>query len=160
MALALMGVYVLGMKIHERYLFIALPLLLMAYATTKDRRALGLLAGFSATTFVNTAIVLDNSILFGSNLGHLNPDTLGLNVALSILNLLLWGYAGYVSFTGLRASRELAAKKAPKRPLTAYRQALLSPRDPRLNLTGKDWLVMGVTTALFAALPSTNLAAP
>ncbi|MEA5016677.1 MAG: phospholipid carrier-dependent glycosyltransferase [Candidatus Limiplasma sp.] len=157
MALALIGVYVLGVKIHERYLFIALPLLLMAYATTKDRRMLGLMAGFSATTFVNTAIVLDNSILFGSSMGHLNADTLGLNVALSILNLLLWAYAGYVSLTGLRASRAAAGVEGAKRPLTGYRQGLLSPREARLNLTGRDWLIMGITSVLFSCLTFSNL---
>ena len=51
--------------------------------------------GFSVTTFLNTAIVLDNSILYGSSLGHLNDDTLALNVILCVLNLLLLGFGAW-----------------------------------------------------------------
>ncbi|NLV59570.1 MAG: phospholipid carrier-dependent glycosyltransferase [Clostridiales bacterium] len=157
MTMALIGVYVLGVKIHERYLFIGLPLLLMAYATTRDKRMLGLLTGFSATTFVNTAIVLDNSILFGSKQGHLNPDTLGLNVILCLINLFLCAYAGYISFVGVRESKPVPQAQAAKRAHTPYKEALLCPRDARLHLEGKDWLIMGITTVLYACLTFTNL---
>ncbi len=162
MALALIGVYVLGIKIHERYLFLALPLLLMAYAATRDKRMLGLCVGFSVTTFINTAIVLDNSILFGAPSGHLNNDTLLVNITLAVMNLLLCLFAGYVSFSGVRASKawsDAAAEQAPvqKPHTTAYREGLLSPRDARLHLSGKDWLIMGVVTVLYACLTFSNL---
>ncbi len=163
MALALIGIYVLGIKIHERYLFAALPLLLMGYVTTKDRRLLGLCVGFSATTFVNTAIILDNSILFGSSMGHLNPDTLALNNILCVLNLLLCGYAGYVSFTGLRESLPQTGAMRDKAEeerfgsAASYHRALLNPADVRLRLTGRDWLIMGVTTIVYACLAFANL---
>lgn len=58
LALSLILIYVLGIKVHERYLLPALPLLLTAYVLTRDRRLLGLCVGFSITTFINTAIVL------------------------------------------------------------------------------------------------------
>lgn len=159
MALALIGIYVLGIKIHERYLFVALPLLLMSYALTRDRRMLWLFTGFSVTTFVNTAIVLDNSLLFGASMGHLNTDTQGVNIALCLLNLLLCGYAGWLSFTGLRPCAQTACEKAdePQHREEPYRRMLLSPQDARLRLSGKDWLIMGVTTVLYAALAFTNL---
>ena len=79
--------YVLGLKIHERYLFAACALLPLAYIGTKDRRLIWLCAGLSVTTFINTAIVLDNSILFGASMGHLNPDTGAVNAILCIANL-------------------------------------------------------------------------
>ena len=91
LALSLILIYVLGIKVHERYLLPALPLLLTAYVLTRDRRLLGLCVGFSITTFINTAIVLDNAILYGAEMGHLNNDTLVLNDALCVLNLLLCG---------------------------------------------------------------------
>ena len=99
LALLLTGVYVLAVKVHERYLFPALGLFLLGYITTWDRRLLWLMIGFSVTTFLNTAIVLDNSILFGSSMGHLNDDTLTLNVILCILNLLLMGLGAWVCLT-------------------------------------------------------------
>ncbi|MEA4927051.1 MAG: phospholipid carrier-dependent glycosyltransferase [Candidatus Limiplasma sp.] len=158
LALMLVGVYVLGLKIHERYLFAALALLPLAYVRTGDRRLLWLTAGLSVTTFLNTAIVLDNAILFGASMGHLNLDTLALNDALCILNLLLCAYGGWIAFTGLRATpqAEPAPKRAP-RTNACYRNALLTPKDARLRLTGKDYAIMAVTAVLYAALTFTNL---
>ena len=46
LALSLILIYVLGIKVHERYLLPALPLLLTAYVLTRDRRLLGLCVGF------------------------------------------------------------------------------------------------------------------
>ena len=161
MAMALVGVYVLGVKVHERYLFPALPLLLMGYAATRDRRLLWLCVGFSATTFVNTAIVLDNSILFGSAQGHLNMDTHGLNMVLSVANLLLCGFAGWIGLSGVRQSKlEPASDAQPEADGSipaSYRNMLLSPKDARLHLSARDWLIMGVTTVLYAVLAFANL---
>ena len=161
LALGLIGVYVLGIKIHERYLFAALPLLLMGYGTTKDKRLLVLFVGFSATTFLNTAIILDNSILFGAVRGHLNDDTLWLNRAISIINLALCGYAGFISFFGIRETvsrvrENESSEEVPKRTHT-YEQALLTPKDARLALGWKDWLIMGAVTAAYALLAFFNL---
>lgn len=164
LALALIGIYVFGIKVHERYLFPALALLLLSALYTHDRRMLLLFAGFSATTFINTAIVLDNSILFGSSMGHLNDDTLALNIILCIANLLLTGYAAWVAFKPDKPERELLegeneqskADEAFKIP-DCYQSMLLHPKDARLHLTLKDWLIMGVVTVLYGVLAFTNL---
>jgi Gpi18-like mannosyltransferase len=158
MALMLAGVYVLGLKVHERYFFAALALLLLGYVRTRDKRLLWLCAGFSVTTFVNTAIVLDNSILFGASMGHLNQDTYALNVTLCVLNLLLYGYAGWIAYTGLAPQPETdTAPVRAKRTGACYRNDLLNPKDARLHLTARDWLILGVTIVLYSALTFTNL---
>lgn len=156
MALALIGVYVLGVKIHERYLFPAFLLLMLAYALTRDRRMLALCVGFSLTTFLNTAIVLENSILYGSAQGHLNPDTLPLNVILCLLNLLLCGYAGNVALTGLHETQRAPIPEKPAAP-PSYTRMLFSPADARLHLTVRDYAVMAATAVVYAALAFTNL---
>lgn len=161
MALALMGIYVLGVKVHERYLFTALILLLVCYVLSRDWRVLSLYVGFSITTFINTAIVLDNSILFGAEQGHLNMDTLAINDALCLLNLLLMAFAFWVGFTGLKEQR-LAPIRAPRPAQTLqwenrYRRLLDKPRDARLRLGWKDYAIMGVVTVLYGALAFTNL---
>ena len=97
----------------------------------------------SITTFINTAIVLDNAILYGAEMGHLNNDTLVLNDALCVLNLLLCGYAIWVAYTGLRPSEAPQPEKAEPSVPPAYERMLLSPRDARLHLTLRDYLVMG-----------------
>ena len=163
LALALIGIYVLGVKIHERYLFVALPMLLLAYITTRDKRMLGLCVGFSVTTFINTAIILDNSILFGREMGHLNVDTQGINLALCAVNLILCLYGGFLSFTGLRAAdipRTSREQPAGHPREVSYRQGLLAPPDARLRLRWKDWLIIGVVTVLYAGLAFTNLGSP
>ena len=167
LALLLAGIYVLAVKVHERYLFPALGLFLLGYVCTRDRRLLWLMIGFSVTTFLNTAIVLDNSILYGSSLGHLNDDTLALNVILCVLNLLLLGFGAWVCLTpdwsaALKeksqtqekiAASDEAAFQVPE----SYEKMLLRPDDPRLALGWKDWLMMGVVTGLYAVLAFTNL---
>ena len=166
LALLLAGIYVLAVKVHERYLFPALGLFLLGYICTRDRRLLWLMIGFSVTTFLNTAIVLDNSILYGSSLGHLNDDTLALNVILCILNLLLLGFGAWVCLTPEwnappkyetkkeRVSDEdLAAFQIPK----GYEKMLFRPADPRLDLGWKDWAIMGAVTVLYGVLAFTNL---
>ncbi len=161
MALALIGVYVLGIKVHERYLFPALLLMLAAYVRVRDRRILVLFAGFSVTTFINTAIVLDNSILFGSAQGHLNTDTLALNNILCIANLLLCGYAFRVGMSGLQASVSIPSKNAESsyatRSVSSYEEMLFQPSDHRLHLNWRDYLLMGITTMLYAVLAFANL---
>jgi len=158
MALMLIGVYVLGLKIHERYLFAACALLPLSYIRTKDRRLLWLCAGFSITTFINTAIVLDNSILYGAAMGHLNSDTSALNAILCIANLALCGYAAVIAFTGLRQSEPMRAVEW-KSWFSAepHKQRLLHPQDVRLHLNFRDFLIMGITFIVYSVVAFTNL---
>lgn len=158
LALALIGVYVLGVKVHERYLFPALVLLFAGYALTRDKRLLVLASVFSVTTFINTAVVLDNAVLFGASQGHLNSDTLFLNVLLCILNISLCFYAGWLGAMGLRQSPESAEEpETLAQPSESCRRMLFAPQDARLHLTRRDWLVMGATTVLYAVLAFANL---
>ena len=157
------GLYVLGIKMHERYLFPALLLLALAYLQKRDWKILLILAGFSVTTFLNVGVVLDNTIRLGRNMGHLNPDTHGLSVALSILNLVLCGFAFY---TG----EVLCARNQKEHSLARLfgnsggtvresreKAALLSPPDARLHLTRLDaYLLAGITLA-YAVVAFWNL---
>lgn len=156
MALSLLMIFVLGIKVHERYLFPAILLLLMGYALTRDRRLLALCVGFSMTTFVNTAIVLENSILFGAEKGHLNADTQAINILLCILNLCLCLYGLYVGWTDLRETK--VEESAPEAFVPAsYEAMLFHPSDARLHLSLRDYVIMGITTLLYAILAFTNL---
>ncbi len=157
------GLYVLGIKMHERYLFPALLLLSVAYLKKRDWRILLLLAGFSVTTFINVGIVLDNSIRLGSEMGHLRPDTHVLSMILSSLNLALCFFAFYtgeVLCAGDRAERHIARLfgKADKVVGEIRRKAaLLSPRDARLHLTQLDMLLLAGITLAYAVVAFWNL---
>ncbi len=87
-ALLFLLLYTLGIKMHERYLFPAIAFLLLAFVLHRDRRILILFGMSTLTMFVNEGIVLDNAIRLGSEMGHLNADTVWLANILSILNLL------------------------------------------------------------------------
>ncbi len=158
LALSLIGIYVLGTKMHERYLLSGIVLLLVSYLTTKDKRVLYLAVGFSITTFINTAIVLDNSILYGAAQGHLNDDTLAVNGVLSVINVALCAYALFVGKGGLKESPVIqkAEDSTQSRP-KVYQDMLKNPCDARLSLRLKDYLIMGVVTVLYAIVCFTNL---
>lgn len=155
MALLLSGIYTLGIKVHERYLFPALLLFLMSYCESRDGRVLGVFAGFTATTFLNTAVVLENCLLYGSSNGHLNMDTLVWNHAMCVCNLALYVYAAYVGINGLRASAS-EAKKTPVIP-PSYRRMLLEPMDFRLHWQWRDTLTVGIVTLAYAVLAFSHL---
>lgn len=89
-------VFVLGTKMHERYMFPALILCLFTYIESRDRRFLSLFLGFSLTQYTNVAYTLS----------HLNADVspgadgIVLVTAIANLALLLYmlniGYDVYV----------------------------------------------------------------
>ena len=150
--------YVLGIKMHERYLFPALVLLAMAFAIRRDGRLLAVLLLLSCTMFVNEGIVLDNSVRLGSSYGHLNNDTYGLNMLLSVLNvcsvpLLLWAAADLC----------LCPEKEA-RPLPLFfrkKDHAASPLEYQstvsLHWTKKDTLLMLSVTLIYAVVALCNL---
>ncbi|UUZ79754.1 hypothetical protein LJK88_32410 [Paenibacillus sp. P26] len=56
--LLIAGVFTFSSGMHERYLFPAAALSLMAFINLKDQRLLWLSAGFSAAIFMNTYFIL------------------------------------------------------------------------------------------------------
>lgn len=157
------GLYVLGIKMHERYLFPALVLLSLAYLQKRDWRILLLLAGFSVTTFINVGLILDNTIRLGREMGHLNSSPQGLNTVLSILNLALCFFAFYtgeVLCAGNRTERRmirLFGKNDKAAGEILRKTTLVSPRDARLHLTRLDAALMAGVTLLYTVLAYWNL---
>jgi len=79
--LLITGVFTLGPSMHERYLFPAIALVIIAFIGRRDSRLLLLAIGFSLSIFVNTAAILFGGILNSSPIPQ----------AASLLNLLLLG---------------------------------------------------------------------
>lgn len=90
--LLITGVFTLSTRMHERYLFPAVALVILAFIYLKDKRLLLLSAGFSATVFLNTHFVLFKTS--GMNAFPYSPALIGT----SILNVLLLGYLVWVLF--------------------------------------------------------------
>ena len=152
LALTLIGIYLFAVKVHERYLFVALPLLLYSYITSKDKRVLWIFVGFSITTFVNTAIVLDNSILFGAENGHLNRDTHFINMLLGILNLALCGYAGFVGYNGLKESVKFNNVANENTVNDEEVNRLINPKKQSMRLGRKDVWIMLVVSVMYSCV--------
>lgn len=84
-------VFTFSSSMHERYLFPAAALALLAYTYLKDRRLLWLAGGFSLTIFVNTYYILYNSTNGGASYGLTLFLTSSLNIVLCIyLAKILW----------------------------------------------------------------------
>ncbi|MCP3777786.1 glycosyltransferase 87 family protein [Paenibacillus sp. MZ03-122A] len=78
------GVFTFASSMHERYLFPAAALAVLAYLYLRDRRFLWLAGGFSLTIFLNTF-----DIFYSSN----SRDQYGIILCVtSVLNVLLFGY--------------------------------------------------------------------
>lgn len=99
LALALLSMYCMTVRMHERYVFAAVALFMLDYAFSKNIKSLimGLLT--SLAVYINVAIVLDNTIVLGTQLGHLNNDTLGLGVVLSVYNFFVLALGIYFAFS-------------------------------------------------------------
>ncbi|ASA26539.1 hypothetical protein B9T62_30155 [Paenibacillus donghaensis] len=85
------GVFTFSSSIHERYLFPAAALSLLAYACWRDRRLLWLGFGFSATVFLNTYAVYYGYLSRGSTYGFTMFTASLLNLAMCLLlGKLMW----------------------------------------------------------------------
>lgn len=155
--------YVIGLKMHERYLFPALILLAMAFLLHRDRRILLLLAAMSCTVAINEGIVLDNSLRLGPTMGHLNNDTKWLNMLLAAVNVLCVPLAVWV---GHRVCAEEASQRLDTslRPVIPMRRYLAKPchalnysTDPRLHWKRIDWVLMLSVTVIYAVVALWNL---
>lgn len=83
--LQIAGVFIFATRMHERYLFPAVALSILAFIYLRDRRLLLLSAGFSVTSYVNTHVVLFGTMR-GIDAVPFNPALVGV----SVLNLLLF----------------------------------------------------------------------
>ncbi|MBD7912156.1 MULTISPECIES: glycosyltransferase family 39 protein [Clostridium] len=96
------GVFTFSVGMHERYLFPAAALAVLAYIYQKDKRFLLLAVGFSITIFINTyEILCGNSFL-------MNGLTYGLTLIMaSLLNVLLFGYLAKIGWNLVHNSSQL-----------------------------------------------------
>lgn len=147
--------YVLGTKMHERYLFPALVLLAVSYARKRDGKVLLLLLIASCTMFVNEGIVLDNSIRLGSSMGHLNNDTKTLNMLLSFVNV------GAVVLALATASLADAENEVQRTFLPRYEKRPADIAnfdcDARLHWKRIDTVLVLSVTAVYSVLALCNL---
>ncbi|OPY57662.1 MAG: hypothetical protein A4E55_01508 [Pelotomaculum sp. PtaU1.Bin035] len=91
--LLIAGVFTFSTRIHERYLFPAVALSILAFIYLRDKRLLLLSAGFSSTVYINTHFVLFETSK-GINAMSFNPVL----IFTSLLNVMLFVYLVKVLF--------------------------------------------------------------
>ena len=138
--------YVFGVKMHERYIFPALLLLSFAWVLKKDRRILYVILLFTFTLFTNEWIVLDNSIRLGSELGHLNNDTVWFADLISILNIFGSIYAVWLS------TELFLSEKTEEKTVDYARYEFEWKRDRKLYWNRKDTILLALITAVYSVI--------
>ncbi|MBF0518673.1 MAG: phospholipid carrier-dependent glycosyltransferase [Nitrospirae bacterium] len=138
------SIYVLGPKMHERYLYPALALALLTYIYLKDRRILFIFAGFSVTLFINEAYVLDYGIKKIFFIPTYNPVLLIVSAA----NVLLLMYLFKIGY-GL-----VKVEKGGR----SYSMPTPVPVEKQYNgFTKNDYILSGILVLVNAVLLIYNL---
>jgi len=144
---------------HERYLFPAILLLILGYAVDQDIRLLVSILLISASQFMNTGLVLQSQ--------HLIEGEQVTNVTVAACNLLAAALTAWTTFDICIKNRVLSpirtylseeGRKLLLDPLVnpvAY--SLLRPKDWKLGMKKRDWLLMLGLTALYSVVALTNL---
>ncbi len=162
-------VFVLSTKMHERYLFYSLPLVLISYIFIKDRRILSLFIGFCITNILNVSYVLRSS--FEQKFHISNQDVLMFLV--SIANVVLLGCAiwlGWLMFKSrsytmnqrmpirskLPNSRKNPLKKSNELSLLEKDRAYKLNQTPRL-FTKRDLLYVSILVVVYSIIAFSRL---
>lgn len=162
-ALLLILLFNMGGMMHERYLFPALILLLLAWALEKDARLLLLTAGLTLALMLNVGCVLSRNIRIGGSAGNLGAPYFGLvsdmapfEYLSAALNVLLCGLSLYLA---LDLTRENAVPWLPRPVKRAQKDgapekyALQDEKGARAaarKMDKKDWFILLAVTAVYA----------
>ena len=136
---------------HERYIYPAVILLLLAYADCRDRRLLWSALALTVTLFMNEALVLQGGMT-ELNYGHLDSSENWLNISLSVVNVI---NALFLAWTALDICRPAGRVYPLPRPRT--RPAAEPEKSYKLGLRRLDVLLMAVVTAVYAVAAFVNL---
>ncbi|RCW43409.1 phospholipid carrier-dependent glycosyltransferase [Paenibacillus prosopidis] len=155
-AMILIAVVFIGVtKMHERYLFPVLLLAIMVFVQSLDRRMLFIYFGFSITSFINIAYVLDYSKV------STNVPFNGIVLLCSAANiglLLYLLYTGYDSYIRARVKPivpidEQQKKQSDHVALAEFTVDSASRlRQDAYRLHRKDWIWMGAITLVYAVV--------
>ena len=140
-----------GPMMHERYVYPAAILLLLAYADCRDRRLLWSTLVLTVTLFMNEALVLQGGMT-ELNYGHLSSSEEWLNISLSIANVL---NALFLAWTAMDIC--LSGRRTFPLPRPRKRPAPQAELGYKMGLRRFDALFMAALTAVYAVVAFTNL---
>ncbi len=101
------GAFIFSTKMHERYMFPVIALLLLAIMYVKDKKLLILFAGFNLTIFFNIHILFTRVLALDVADSHF-PRVYGFTILFSIINILLYGFLIWFAWNYLIKNREMS----------------------------------------------------
>ncbi|MBQ8953002.1 MAG: phospholipid carrier-dependent glycosyltransferase, partial [Clostridia bacterium] len=146
-AMALGIIFAFGAKMHERYLYPVIGLLLASYALERDARVIMAAILLSASTFINEALVLEDA--------YLTDHSASVAVS-SFLNVVSAQVLVWTAWDTCVRGRHIDLKEHMDGVISAARP---TREDAGLHLTPRDWAIMLSVTAAYAALAFVNLGA-
>ncbi len=157
-AVTLQLIFVLGSKMHERYILPALALLLLSFLETGDIRLLISCVMASAASAVNIGVVLAFE--------HLIAPNLWLGYLIGVFQMIAAGLTVWaaVSLSLGREPMRLAPRAAKKNTASddvddaasagemRMRKELLHPQDYKLHMKRADWAIMLALTVIYSVV--------
>lgn len=155
-------VFLFSVRMHERYIFPALALLILAYAM-RPRRAIYILYSlFALYAFYNMA-----HVLFFFDASTYNSEEPAMFV-ISFLGVAVFSYMVYVTLRYFRSYVPEETEKTAMQQETRIRvvekeKSVVRPSSVLVKMTKQDYIAMGVITVIYAAVAFFhlgNLSAP
>ncbi len=162
-ALLITGIFMLAVKMHERYMFPAIALLLMSVIYTKRRTSYWLFLIFTITQFINISLVLANEYIAGvSNWLHILTGAETITMEKIIVSLTsvaaLAGYA-FMVYICIRMAYKKDDDELILKPLPYEREKLTIRSEEGFfkKLTRMDAILMTALTLGYSVIAFTNL---
>jgi dolichyl-phosphate-mannose-protein mannosyltransferase len=156
-----MGVFILSIRMHERYMFPVLFFLLVIFILTRDKRSLLFFGIASFTVFMNTFVVLDRMIK--DNYPHVPPDDpvlllISLINVLLLIGTLIWSWKSLVEkkVEPLDLEKYCIPEEGSKHTLHNSRR-VQDEGDFALRINRKDTAIMAIMTLVYLIVALINL---
>ena len=152
-AFIITAMFTCAAKMHERYVFPALILLLCAFAYKKDRRIFGVFILLSIGQFLNTGVVFYNDIL--TRAGETVMASSAIVPIICLINIFTFIYLAYVLFTHRASDDVVQRKKSFINKLVKNNAAEgfeLMASKPPMRITRIDVIIMVVVTLLYSVV--------
>ncbi|MBQ3575071.1 MAG: phospholipid carrier-dependent glycosyltransferase, partial [Clostridia bacterium] len=149
-------IFTFGPMIHERYIFPAVLLLMIAYAADRDKRLLASITVMTITAAMNELLVLQGGMT-EANFGHLQSSEQWLNGLLSLVNIFNALYLSWVALDICVFKRTVPLRGTSAGDVFSVEMPRKIKKDHRMHICRMDCLLMAVVTVVYACVAFVNL---
>jgi dolichyl-phosphate-mannose-protein mannosyltransferase len=163
--LMITSVFMLFTKMHERYLFYSLPILLLSFIFIRDRRLLHLYGALTVASFLNVGHVLANSM---QKIYH-TPPADGMLIFVSLMSVMIFAYCCFTVWRILVANETMefvmssdkkkrVSPSKNKKPVIPSAEEIVTTVEPgKLTWNRLDTILLSGLIALYTCLAFFNL---